>query len=459
MTQRQWEPTFLTGLGRVVRAILAAAVLITLVIAPPWLLLTLTSVPLPDHAIGWDDIVAWNSYLSVSTLVLRAATCIGWVSWAALASYIIATSIRDGADQLRAIRTHDHSPRGNTGGPLRAAISGLVGLIIAGLMTRAALASDPSATVELLRDRPAVTAPPAPTNTGRGPVNAAAATAAPQDQADSTNGGWYEVHKGDNLSKIAKKRYGKPRLWTKIWQANRGHRQPEGNVFLNPNHIEPHWRLWIPGRTAKAATSGQPGVAALPALPPTTDHSPATKPSASTSLRGAASPHAPPASAPQESTGSHDSPPHPATPAANRPADTGMVDLPGGGWLTLAAAGALSAALALAYRRRRRSVHYRNVDTTTGEATTPLVRALHQTQRGRCAGPRPHHPHTNPNPRQRLNPLFRSRSARAASSSVSSTPLYYSFAVQVLGPPRERSLPSPPRPVTPMTPPAARTSH
>ena len=50
---------------------------------------------------------------------------------------------------------------------------------------------------------------------------------------------WHEVQKGDTLSKIAKRYYGDPNLYTKIFEANT-------DVLKDPNLIRVGQKLRIP---------------------------------------------------------------------------------------------------------------------------------------------------------------------------------------------------------------------
>ena len=60
------------------------------------------------------------------------------------------------------------------------------------------------------------------------------------DSADSWDATqWYEVKKGDTLSKIAKQFYGDPSLYTKIFEANQ-------DQLKNPDVIQIGQKLRIP---------------------------------------------------------------------------------------------------------------------------------------------------------------------------------------------------------------------
>ncbi len=54
---------------------------------------------------------------------------------------------------------------------------------------------------------------------------------------------FYEVQKGDSLSKIAKQFYGNTAGWRRIYEANR-------DRIKDPDVIQPGWRLTIPDATA-----------------------------------------------------------------------------------------------------------------------------------------------------------------------------------------------------------------
>jgi nucleoid-associated protein YgaU len=49
----------------------------------------------------------------------------------------------------------------------------------------------------------------------------------------------YVVESGDNLAKIAKKFFGDPNAWRRIFEENR-------DVIQNPDLIQPGWKLRIP---------------------------------------------------------------------------------------------------------------------------------------------------------------------------------------------------------------------
>ena len=62
---------------------------------------------------------------------------------------------------------------------------------------------------------------------------------APKGRAPETSSKIYSVKKGDNLSSIPKRKYGKESQWTKIYDANK-------DKVKNPNLIYPGQKLIIP---------------------------------------------------------------------------------------------------------------------------------------------------------------------------------------------------------------------
>jgi nucleoid-associated protein YgaU len=75
------------------------------------------------------------------------------------------------------------------------------------------------------------------------PPEAAPAEATPEQPetvpADSAYTQWYEVKKGDTLSKIAEQFYGDPKLYTTIFDANK-------DILTNPDLIQIGQKLRIP---------------------------------------------------------------------------------------------------------------------------------------------------------------------------------------------------------------------
>jgi nucleoid-associated protein YgaU len=70
-------------------------------------------------------------------------------------------------------------------------------------------------------------------------VQSGHSTTAPAPPQKAAGERIHVVAKGENLSKIAQKYYGKANLWKKIFEANK-------DQIKNPDLIQPGWKLRIP---------------------------------------------------------------------------------------------------------------------------------------------------------------------------------------------------------------------
>jgi nucleoid-associated protein YgaU/DNA-binding SARP family transcriptional activator len=73
-----------------------------------------------------------------------------------------------------------------------------------------------------------------------------------------------EVQPGDSLWAISGREYGNPQEWTRIWNADQGQSEDNGQVFTDPSLIDPGWDLAVPALDP-AATA--PTVPAAPSVP------------------------------------------------------------------------------------------------------------------------------------------------------------------------------------------------
>jgi LysM domain-containing protein len=127
---------------------------------------------------------------------------------------------------------------GLLGSPIaKAALAGIAAMAIKRVLAgRTAQASADPAPTGLGTTAPGTTAssiPPPP------PAQDARTQAQPQPAAATGGERWYEVVRGDSLSKIAAKHYGDGNAWRKIFEANR-------DVIKDPDMIRPGQRLRIP---------------------------------------------------------------------------------------------------------------------------------------------------------------------------------------------------------------------
>ncbi|MFD4861681.1 BTAD domain-containing putative transcriptional regulator [Streptomyces atratus] len=252
---------------------------------------------------------------------------------------------------------------------------------------------------------PADARPTATAETGPGSPTATKAAKASADAraeaADSPKS--YTVRPGDYLSKIADVQLGDGDRWPELYEANKGEKQPHGQVFDDPDRIYPGQELALPGRGSDSADK-----------PPAKDDHEASKPSKKDPAPPPRStpdtePSAPATPSPSQSRTADPSPtmtPSPATetPAPGKPtpeataADkdgqtttgmrAGMVGLGATGVLAAGLVGTLATRRILQQRRRRRGrripmpsgqsalteIALRSADA--GEELTVLDRAL-----------------------------------------------------------------------------------
>ena len=336
-------------LGRLLRGLVALAVLVTLVAALPWALWHYIGWPLPDHLPTAVEVQAVLLGPMTTAVLLDVLACLCWITWAAFV-IDVARCVLDAARGLR-------WPDLDTSGPVHALAAVLVGVIVVTLLSNRGPSTITAGITEAIsgHDPLVATAPAAnPTPAYTRPVAMVHATptaVAPQDAGSVVvrapeNG----IH--DSLSRIAARTLGTAGRWPEIFALNEGKPQPHGGRLTNPNLIFPGERLTLPLPTSPppapvigADHHAAPPTAAIPTprLTPTT--SPAPVPPTTSA------PPLPPTTAPRVT-------PVPAV------VPTPQIDTTGGsgsgvGWepgvfVGLGLAAAISAALVAARRRHRR---------------------------------------------------------------------------------------------------------
>jgi len=107
---------------------------------------------------------------------------------------------------------------------------------------------------------PASAAPPAET-----PASGSAATPAAASSPPALNAAQeVEVQPGDSLWAISGREYGNPQEWTRVWDADQGQTEDNGQVFTDPSLIDPGWELPVP---ALDPTVTAPTAPAAPSVP------------------------------------------------------------------------------------------------------------------------------------------------------------------------------------------------
>ena len=78
------------------------------------------------------------------------------------------------------------------------------------------------------------------------------------------------MQSGDSLWAISGREYGNPQDWTRIWDADQGQTEENGQVFTDPSLIDPGWNLPVPALDPTATAPTAPAAPSVPtqAVPP-----------------------------------------------------------------------------------------------------------------------------------------------------------------------------------------------
>lgn len=369
--RRAWSlvASTLRLVGRVLRGLIAATVLLALVAGLPWALWHFIGWPLPHHVPTWAEVQGVLLGPMTTTFLLDFLACLCWITWAAFTIDVLRCTVdlaRGGFGRAAAARLPDFS----AAGPMHALAGVLVGAVLLSVLgNRPAPAPAASPATALGGGSPVVaTAPawqhPAP---GRDIVVRAAVFATQTTTGGSTTAVSVPAHPEsvvvlapqngvyDSLSRIAARTLGDAARWPEIFDLNKGKTQPYGHTFTNPNLIYPGEELALPtNATGPTTPPGNPqsqptSPAPTTTAPPTTTVPPATSPPPTSLPPATATPQKPSTQqAPPAATGTH---PQPS--ATREPGLRWGPDL----FVGLGLAAAISAALLIA--RRRHNSRYR----------------------------------------------------------------------------------------------------
>ncbi|WP_020663634.1 BTAD domain-containing putative transcriptional regulator [Amycolatopsis benzoatilytica] len=345
--------------GRALRGLIAATVLLALVAGLPWALWHFIGWPLPHHVPTWADVQGVLLGPMTTMFLLDFLACACWITWAAFTLDVARCTVDIARSGFDAARLPDFS----AAGPMHALAGVLVGAVLLSVLgNRPAPAPATSPATALGTGAHVVATAPAwqhPTPAGEVTVRTAVfatqttgrhatavgapahpesvVVAAPQDG----------VH--DSLSRIAARTLGDAARWPEIFDLNKGKPQPYGHTFTNPNLIYPGEELTLPA-DATGPTVPPDNPPSQPTSPaPTTTAPPATTTPPTSLPPATATPQAPSTQqVPPAATGTNTAPS-----ATREPGFSWGPDL----FVGLGLAAAVSAALLIA--RRRHNYRYR----------------------------------------------------------------------------------------------------
>jgi DNA-binding SARP family transcriptional activator len=344
--------------GRFLRGLIAAAVLVALVAGLPWALWHYIGWPLPNHVPTWAEVEGVLLGPMTTTFLLDVIACLCWITWAAFTIDVLRCTVdlaRSGVDAARL-------PSFSAAGPMHALAGVLVGAVLLSVLgNRPAPAPALSLSTALGTGSQVVVATaPAwqyPARGGEVAVrNAVFATqrtaggdaAIVSEPAHPESVVVLAPHGGvhDSLWRIAARTLGEGARWPEIFELNQGKPQPNGHTFSKPSLIFPGEELALPHEvSAPAVPVQQPAdpdesSPATPITPPPATSVPPTSIQPST--------QAPPVSstqqAPPAATGTNTAPAAPGEPGFRFGTEL---------FVGLGLAAAISAALLIARRRYR----------------------------------------------------------------------------------------------------------
>jgi DNA-binding SARP family transcriptional activator len=322
---------------RVIRALTLLTLLAAVIVGLPWGLWHFFGPPLPGHVPGYGDIKSWldQARLSPDHAVIQILDIAAWGYWTLFTVQVAIQLPGVAADTVRALRTPAQLPtaiEANLAGRLLSTVA------ISIIATRGTITSASAATSA---------GSPAPTTPGT------TATA-------KMNAAVHIVAEGDSLWDIAEHHLGDPRRWKEIYELNRHRVQPDGDVLIDPEVIQPGWILNLPGDVTAAAQTPAARAVSPPGQTQLRTQTPRPQPLG----QAASAPSTTPAAAPSPT-------PIPQSDQApsvvRRPV---AVHLPTGGYVSLTLGAGLAAALTAASIRSRVNARRR----TPGEPSPQIDR-------------------------------------------------------------------------------------
>ncbi|MCW6004283.1 LysM peptidoglycan-binding domain-containing protein [Micromonospora sp. CPCC 205371] len=324
---------------------------ILLLLGLPAALIRVAGWPLPATLPTHAQITAWLEEPFAELSVIAMAVWAGWLLWLLLATVAVVEGYRWLARRRR-------RPRLQLPQPAQLLTATLVGTATVGAAQTGAAAADTGDTTATVDNTPG----------GSAVIDAAMAGAGTARQAPATIhvgavGHQHIVERGDTLWKISQQRLGTPSRWLEICTLNQHRHFPKvGGSLRDCDLIYPGWDLHLPvdAKPSPGTTPTRPSPPPTPA--PDMPHNPndaETSTPVSPGDDGVAAQTPSATQLPQTGTRpDRRVPSHPPASTARpgqdgRTAEPGL-SLPGGSWMDLGLAAAITAAAALVWRLRRR---------------------------------------------------------------------------------------------------------
>ena len=388
--QRGVTAVIVTGVGRLLRGLLAVAMLAALLAGLPWALVHFIGWPLPHHIPTLPEIQTVLLSPMTTQFLLDLLACVLWLLWAKFTADVVACMPGAICDALHAVSWPQHDAWQRTG-PLHTIAGLLVGAIVFSLVGHRSASGPGLAVIAAVPTPPAATGPLAPGPSARtvsfvdssgdfravialpsmADADTPAVNAAPDTEiVRLPSNGIY-----DSLSRIAGRRLGDQGQWPTIWALNKGSMMADGRIFTNPNLIRPGWVLRLPPSSVPAPVSAPPDH--LPTTNEPSRHGGHTPSTAENSPPISPPPTSPPPSSPGTPTTSTTHAPAMTAPHNGHPRGAAGIDLPTGAFVSAGLAAAVSTAMAAVWIWRRRRYRIGSGERSDLlQPIAPVVRAL-----------------------------------------------------------------------------------
>ena len=311
----------------IIRAVGAAVVLGSVLLALPVALIKMVGYPLPRVVPSWDQIsMAFDLGDVASTTIFKALACVLWLVWA----WFVVAALSEAIAHLRGLAGARIPRRANPAQQVVARLVTSLAVVVTSLVSRSTVAPaepGPLPAIELVNQ---ITTTPPPLSPD--PIEASAAQGATTrahsgsptwtvrhrdslwriaDRALGDGARWREIYElnravigedparitkgtslvlpadatvsqpssadavhvvqlGDTLSAIAAETLGDPSRFTELFDANVGKAQPDGEALRDPNLIRPGWSLdmaaSMTAEVQEAGGDGAPSSARPPAV-------------------------------------------------------------------------------------------------------------------------------------------------------------------------------------------------